>query len=330
VLLINEENSKVFLKYLKSVFKKKKKKKKIPDISTIESFFNIENAKGLLAFGDSVSVRFSKDDADTRSLIDLLTDHCKSQNINVFDCSYSAFHPGVYEAISQMVCRLEYRPSVVVIPINLRCFSPQWDLNPKWQHNEIIDSAYNLSKVNISKKILGKTGTPDTMEEYDNLPVIYPFVSSLNKIGDFRQWVERKNIVGDEVNERYKNIFIFHYLHKLRLDNRRLKSLVNAIQILINNDIKVVSYICPVNFVSGGKFVGDDFELLLSNNISTVRNALKENFLDSDVFCHDFSKSFTPEFFFQPNSPVEHVNFSGRDVMAKYIGSCVAEQFKNN
>lgn len=323
-------SAKILSSYLRSIFKKKKKKKKIPDIYSIERFFHNENAKGLLAFGDSVSVRFSKDDPDTRSLIDLFADYCEPRNINVFDCSYSAFHPGVYEAISQMVCRFEHRPSVVVIPINLRCFSPQWDLNPKWQHNEIIDSANNISNVNIDKSLGGENEIPDTMEEYDDLSVIYPIVSNMNKISDFRDWVENKDVVADEVNERYKNIFIFHYLHKLRLENRRLKSLINAIQLLINNNIKVVSYICPVNFVSGGKFVGEEFDLLLFENIRTVKSALEGNFLDSDVVCNDFSKSFTPEFFFQPNSPVEHVKFSGRNIMAKRISSSVAEQFDNN
>lgn len=315
--------------HLKSVFRKKKKKKEIPDISALGSFFHKENVKSLLAFGDSVSVRFSKDDADTRSLIDLLADYCSPRNINVFDCSYSAFHPGVYEAISQIVCSFEYCPSVVVIPINLRCFSPQWDLNPKWQHHEIINSAYNISNVDKYKSV-GGAGIPEEMEGFDSLPVIYPLVSDLKNIGDFRQWVEKKNVVGDEANERYKNIFIFHYLHKLELNNRRLKSLVNAIQLLINRNIKVVSYICPVNFVAGNKFVGDEFELLLSGNIRTLKNVLREHLSYDDVFCHDFSKSFTPDMFFHNNSPVEHVKFPGRELMAKYISSCVAEQFETD
>ena len=46
---------------------------------------------------------------------------------------YDAYHIGIYLEYAQYIVAQENLPQVVIIPINLRSFSPEWDMRPEYQ-----------------------------------------------------------------------------------------------------------------------------------------------------------------------------------------------------
>src|SRR5688500_14215929 len=90
-------------------------------------------APEILIFGDSVMERVADDDVDRRPLHQMIKDsllpryHCIS-------ISYSAYNPKIYYYFVKSLEKLKKYPKIIVLPINIRAFSPQWDLRPHWQH----------------------------------------------------------------------------------------------------------------------------------------------------------------------------------------------------
>ena len=317
----NNFQKKIAIKFIELFIATPKKKEKIPDIRELISFLGSAKNTGVLLFGDSVSVRFSKDDINKKSLAQLIHDNCKRKNINSFDFTYSAFHPGVFEAVSKVICEESFigKPVAVLIPVNLRCFSPQWACNPKWQHKEVIASAKSFGRGNRSHPIDDFSEDHGRRSsDWENLLVTYPLIGE-KRIAYFNKWVDKKNVSEVDEKERYRNIFIYHYLHKLRSDNERLLSLKSTFATLLEKNIPVVSYICPVNYVAGNAFVGPKFEQLLDDNVRFLKGELNCFLASNNVTFLDFSKEFAPKFFFHEKSPVEHVKIRARKKMAKDI-----------
>ena len=88
-----------------------------------------------LVFGDSVMVRVSNHDFDRRALGDMIYDRLAPSRVVVI--ARSAYHPLIFELLLKVVQTQPFGPAqAIVLPINIRCFSPQWNFHPAWQLNE--------------------------------------------------------------------------------------------------------------------------------------------------------------------------------------------------
>jgi hypothetical protein len=98
----------------------------------IELFNSAKPTPEVLYLGDSVVERISKYDVDTRTLGTMVGD-CLQGKLSVAYIAHSAYHLRIFYGFIQVIKTLKRRPHVIILPINLRSFSPQWDLNPVWQ-----------------------------------------------------------------------------------------------------------------------------------------------------------------------------------------------------
>jgi hypothetical protein len=81
-------------------------------------------------FGDSVAERVSRNDSDKRSLAQMVSENVAPRTFMAL--TRSAHQPDIYEPLIRAMLLQPRRPRVLIVPVNLRSFSPQWMLSPDW------------------------------------------------------------------------------------------------------------------------------------------------------------------------------------------------------
>src|SRR5207248_2554292 len=87
---------------------------------------------GVLFLGDSVSERVSRDERKAEPLVTMFAKNLR-ESAGVQAVTHSGLHAEVFLAILRATQALGGKPRVLVMPINLRSFSPQWWYAPEYQ-----------------------------------------------------------------------------------------------------------------------------------------------------------------------------------------------------
>jgi hypothetical protein len=86
-------------------------------------------------------------------------------------------------------------------------------------------------------------------------------------------------------------------------------------------NIRVLTYITPINYQGGERLVGDGFINLIRANVDVVRYSIA-SFLDKDdVRFLDLEEAFSSDYFFNADEASEHLNQRGRAQLAKTIAN---------
>ncbi len=271
-----------------------------------------------LIFGDSVVERVSRDDDDQRTLGQMLVDRLAGETNAVY-LSHSAYHPEVhYYLLRAIVTRMRARPKVLVVPVNLRCFSPQWMYEPQWQFLEEID----VLKRFIDGQPLGRVRDIRNLEERRRhahaRSVQYP-LSELRRVEDFKAVIAVQPDVPDFAFERKRTIFIFHYLHSLTSENPRLRSLVQLTALAQDVGIRLYLYSTPINFQAGERYVGKGFSDTLMEQTALIKASVSQYPVTFD----DFTLALSSAYFFDADLATEHLNQSGRLWLSDQVASHV-------
>jgi len=277
----------------------------------------------LLVLGDSVYYRVSKDDTDRRTLSQMLYDRLQESGLDALCLNYSAYHPGVYAALLGALSRMPNRPAKVVLPINLRCFSPQWFLQTDHLFAEEIRIFDAYSPGQVIPEVTRQTN-PGAAEAFDAMTVCYPD-SPLNTIGQFRLVAKAESRSGYQEAWKARQIAIFHYLHPLAPDHPRLLDAVEMIQRAARMGIKPVVYLTPINHRHGVRVVGERFEQLVAEHVSTLRRALQESAESAGGLFLDWSRAFEDDMFFHPGERTEHLNQAGRLRLAELVQAAITD-----
>lgn len=282
------------------------------------NFHSSKTPPQILLLGDSVTERVSKWDTDRRPLYVLVAAQFKGKYS--FTCiSHSAYHMKVYEALLGVLQVMLHKPRLVILPINMRSFSPQWDLRPSWQFNREIEalSDYRSDTRQKIPFIKNTPGISDENEIFDTMKVQYPY-SPFITIGQFRLIVNAKPQSREQFEYRKKQIFIFHYLHELEPRHSKIQSLIRVVETMQAMKVPLLLYITPINYQAGCRFVGNSFLDMFENNVRVVRQALQP-YLGSEIRFLDLSCDLGAEQFFNPDDATEHLNQNGRLALASRI-----------
>lgn len=281
----------------------------------VRSFDRSRTPPHVLYFGDSVVERVANEDTDRRPLNQMVLDALK-KNYRGLSISHSAYNPEVFYHLLAALERMKHRPKIVLLPINMRCFSPQWDLQPQWQHEEELQTLESYIK-KPQAKIRAVTDRsmriiPDSrINAFNATYVDYP-LTSLNRIGQFIEIIESKPDTEEQAAFRRKQIFIFHYTHPLAADHRKLVVLINMFALLARMDIKTFAYITPINVEAGERYVGPEFRSLVKANVDVLSNEVLKHINPAIQSLRDYSFQCPSCAFFQDNLATEHLNQSGR------------------
>ncbi len=284
--------------------------------------YSDDNPPPLLVFGDSVSLRVATDDPSPQSLGEILGAHYQD---GVFLVSGSGYHLGVFEQFSAVLATLPARPRIAIVPINLRSFSPTWDLNPLYQFHSEIEL---LSSFDLKRPDYRLYDMKPSSEMEGRLVSLELDGEKIITLGDFLDIIGESPAIGSEVwNGRLKKIFQYHYMCPVHSGHRKIKSLKQIIRVLNGDGVAVYCYITPINYEAGIEYCGDMFIKAVEKNISIIRRevesvlpaAFGSNNNASMFRFDDFAFRFARNVFFTLHNATEHLRFEGRDFIARRI-----------
>ena len=232
----------------------------------VEAFDQQSVCPDILYLGDSTVLRVSNDDEDKRSTSDMLNEYFKGTS-RVLGLSHGAYHLDIFYHLLSTLKRMSHRPHFIILPINMRSFSPQWYLRPNWQFGAEIELLVRYYSGHIHTRHYRKHKYRKYQDAYKKTPVHYP-LSEIRTIGEFED-IRLSNYSSKVQQERRKReLFIYFYLypisegHPLLIKLREIMSLVKVL------NCKIISYITPVNIIAARQNVGQEFDRYFSSKYS--------------------------------------------------------------
>jgi len=277
----------------------------------------------ILFFGDSTLEWSPEEDADKRSLDEMLASHLPDHRVGAFD--YPAYHATVYEAALRLAIRDGARPQLVIVPINLRSFSTEWNLRPSYQFEELqfqIDNANSLVKRAAYRPLLSLHVTSPatstlTAEEYRRSPVTI----CGKPAGLVHDYLDAT--VEGTTAERTRKKIGFHYLYNMSPDHRRLASLKRLHQFAATHQTSVLFYITPIDVENCKRHWGDEFENQIESTLQTIRSELGA----VGAVVIDLSHDLPSDAFSYDVYPDEHLNEHGRLRLSQQIALASKQHF---
>ena len=294
-------------------------------ISAIEAYSRSGAGPEVLLLGDSVALRVARQDHDRRSLAELVSDSLAPRRTHAF--AGSAFHPELYFAVLKGLVRLPHRPSLVVIPINLRCFSPQWHWNPRFRLGSEVDVARRFAERPSRDgsalprvEPLGGTRLRAALETFAARRVTYPLLGETT-LGAYLGVAQERAGTPERATRRRRDLFIFHYLHALSTSHEWLDALAEALNLLNAAQIHTFAYLTPINVDAGNRLVGPLFHEHVVRNARVVADRIGA--LENHDRCTflDWSVDFSQDAFFHADESTEHLAEVGRRELAERIST---------
>lgn len=256
--------------------------------------------------GDSCVVEVAPEDVDLRNLSDMLDD--KLSELDVVSLANYAFHGELFEGISGALARGKEQPSVVLIPVNLRSFSPSWDLRPEYQFEKmkhILRYRNVLGRSLVQPLVVFKwiDLNPITQGEYEATPLFFAG-ESLGLISD----AELPKSSYEDEKEFYRKQFLGLYGYTLVEEHRKLQGIVESVRILEEADIVPIVYVTPLDHEGALRYGGEALLDRIRGNVNIVAASLTR----ASVPLYDFSDSFDSEVFCYEETVHEHLNEAGR------------------
>lgn len=290
--------------------------KDIPnEIKLLDAFMKLKC--DIIYFGDSTINWAAQSDASEESMPGLLQRLLPESR--VAKITHASYQMDVYEAYAEYIVRKNYRPKVVIIPINLRSFSVEWDKQPLWQ--------FEKEKLTLAMK--------DTfwMKFYKPLDVFKYFEPRMTRfeyeqssvfdgekfIGKTRDFDNADFKIFSDQNMKKK--LTFRYMYPLTVGHRKIKSLVHTAQLLKQQGIQTIFYITPVDWQTMEKYLGSAALERMAQQKDVIKKALTLPGVDLLDFSQDLP---TGEFCWPEEDawtlyPNEHLKLRGRMFVVKSL-----------
>ena len=286
----------------------------------ISHYIDSKNEAAVVLFGDSVSMRIAREDIDKRKLQEMVEQELSLRNISSNYFSGKGFHLRLFRHFISAMRNNDKKPALLVFPVNMRCFSPQWMYHPRWQFEKEIRIFCKKFKIPYTGPV---AKFPDNPEEYRKIPMIC-HESNFSAIGDFLKVIKKKEGLDDnEILFRRRQLFIFHYMYKLSSDNDRLCSLNKIIK---ENNFRLLLYFTPLNYSGGSDLLGNAFSGVIEEHKKIIMNGvLQAQANQNNIYIKDYIKLFDSSYFFSKYDPTEHLNESGRKRLSILLAEDIEE-----
>lgn len=283
----------------------------LPEIEKLDRY--LEEGATIIYFGDSSVLSVAPGDSDRASLSEML--ERENPGIVVANLGHPGYHLGIYEAEVDYISRSKHKPDAVVIPIQLRAFSPEWDIRPVNQFEKerffLMDRTSFISYFYRPLAILRAIDTNTvSYPEFLNTPVYYG-TEQVGVVNDFEAVNKHKT----PTTENIRNDYIYKYMFRLEETHRKFRSLDNLLDSASKASIKVYAYISPIDYENGTKHIGEDF-----TKQAVVNADLVCTFLESrGAPCLNLAFALGSEEFDHPGYPNEHLKERGRRLVTEKI-----------
>jgi hypothetical protein len=287
----------------------------------IVSFNRImEHPPHVLFFGDSSDRTVSPNDKDRRS-IDAILGHYLS-GISVVSIDHPAYDAGIYEAYAVSLATKKSVPKIVVIPINLRSFSPDWDMRPEYQFTtQQVYLRYGHTLLYPFLPFLLNMKAFPFLETSHESFVSSPVYDGTRRLGE----------VKDFDNDSFKIVTKSHdiqkvqlyYMYRLTRSHRKVQSLQQIQRLLAKRGVRCIFYITPIDFEYASRLLGDRSKSQIAANARIITSALMD--VNAEVVDLTFSLN-DKEFAHDADYIDEHLNEKGRSFVAEQLAKRILEK----
>ncbi len=240
---------------------------------------------GVFYMGDSVVDFFVEGESDERSIARMLEDISKTPTR---DLSHGAYGQKMFYAQLRRLIRDKASVDSLVIPVNLRSFSPRWETTPTWDFKETyLSEAYNLYLTQRAYRVLEeKTPTP-----------------------------MRKPTDPKKPKTNTQSECIANYAYDMD-QSQSLPYLAANASLTKEAQFSTLFYITPIDWDTIKKHLPESKIEAVESNLSRLRNILRESGVDW-VDLSDIAESGL--FHYPESKPDEHLNQAGRLRVAQEI-----------
>jgi hypothetical protein len=223
------------------------------------------------------------------------------------------------------------RPAVIVLPINIRQFGPEWSFNPNTAHSALVDAieAYRADPtvpIRIvpplpAGNLLLPAPDASAWEEFLARPVSHPSRSE-RTVGDYVGVLTEEPRSEDERFGWLQTIFAFQFLFRIPPGSERLQALTLTIQRAQALGARVLVYLVPANHEAGIELLGDAFDDALRTNTDAVLSAVRSACPSPDsLVVEDWTRLLAPDAFFIRHDVLSHINERGRRTLADHVAA---------
>ena len=302
----------------------------LPLATIAEAFDGSNPPPEVLVLGDSSDLFVSRFDLSRRPLLRMTVQRLAPRRTCVL--AHFGWHFGVLKALLQAVASMPTQPCVVVLPMNLRQFSPQWAENPNFQFRELMAAASAFAADPTAGVPLvppfprgdltrGGAADPREWERFRAVRVACKWRSE-DTIGEYLDMIATSPADAAARHERLRDVFAFHWLPGDNVE--RLAWLAEAVQVADGFGARIVGHMSPINYEAGRRFVGPSFDDLIAGRVDAARRVCEDSVGDSGhLTVDDLTHLLPSDRFFYPADPTEHYDEIGRARVANRIAASV-------
>ncbi|MCL4294276.1 MAG: hypothetical protein KJ077_01040 [Anaerolineae bacterium] len=244
-------------------------------------------------FGDSILIYPEGEPTIPEILRGLLPNHA------IGDVAHPAYHLDLYERYVNYLVEHKSQVKTVIIPINMRSFSPEWDLRPTYQfEREKTILTYGPLLSTIFYRLFDTFGlfaSPISQAEFREATV-FNGDQPVGKVAEFEELIGVSatraetnptdfayyaGLPSEDEVEALKGTLVYYYMSNLDPNHRKLQSLQATSRLLKENGIKPIFYITPINYQLGEKYLGQTFRERLAENTAVIERVLRQK--DGDI-----------------------------------------------
>lgn len=266
----------------------------------------------ILYFCDSSNFAYHRTDTDKRrtSLIldEMLTDR------DILKVDHGSYETELFNDYLSYILSKNVKPKTTIVVVNMRSFSPAWDIKPSWQFEEehfflkypLLRSFYKPFGV---FKLVNTNQIP--IADYLDTDV-YSGTEVVGKVKDFDFTTADPNVV---TTSDIRKKLIFQYMYNLTPEHRKIKAIKNIVSLAQNANIELLFYITPIDYQTGEKYLPGRFNDQLAANINIIKGVLDSENID----CIDMSLDLDASQFSWTVYPNEHLRIAGKRFVAKKL-----------
>ena len=285
-------------------------------------FTTSDQPPSILMFGDSTAIRESWNDQDKRKLVEMLRPLVEELG-RTCGMVGAAFNLRMFYYLLKALTKTRNRPLLVVLPINLREFSPQWASHPRYGFEKELSRITSFLETGEPPR-----STPndeqeawlmEKFEQYWAIPLDYPERPRLI-IGDvLKNMLSLAGKPEPDRGRRLKLIFCLHYMFRLERNHYLLNFLRKAMSVLHESGLNSLVYMTPINYQAGLRCVGPDFSVFLEANKKIIHETIDPWSAYPDLRFRDWTTLLDSAFFHHADIANEHLIDEGRLKLAGLI-----------
>lgn len=279
----------------------------------------------LMYLGDSTLALPAGDVTVGEILQELLPDQRVAQT------AHPAYGLDLFQSLVEYIDRRDAWPRTLVLPVNMRSFSPEWDMRPAYQfERETRVLALGLPWARVLYRPFDAFGVFQptiTEQQFLNAPV-YDGDTLIGRVKDYESEESVASLKGDAGNvyrevkledqETAQDVLRYHYMANLEPDHRKLDAMVALSRLAAEHHVQVILYVTPINSALGERFLGPAFSERLAENVKVVQFRLAAASLEN-VSLLDLTFDLEAHYFVD----MEHLTEAGKEYVAEQVALAV-------